>query len=157
MGSKSQTVVEALKTALETTRTGIVYEPDLVQPILYWPEETAIPIGLETVYLISVGDESGRQKQSCDVTERLEVAILGLRRYASASDDPFKESPARIFVATDLGKDIQIKLEADPKLGATALDSLDGVQTVKHDYYLPSWVIAEVQTSVLFRREKGAR
>jgi len=157
MASKSQSVVEALKTTLETTQTGIVYEPELVQPILYWPDETAIPVGVDTLYLISVGEESGRQKQSCDVTERLDVAILGLRRYTSASEDPFKEDPARIFVATDISKDIKIKLEADPKLGAVALDALDGVQSVKYDYYLPKWVIAEVRTSVLFRRDKDTR
>jgi hypothetical protein len=157
MASKAQTVVEALQTLLETNLADTVYKPDLVQPILFFPDEKAIPVGVETLYLIKVEGQSGRQKQSCDVTERLRVVILGLHRYSSASEDPFKEDPTRLFVATDLSSDIATKLESDPKLGAEALDALDGFQEAEFEFYLPKFVIVGYETSVLFRRLKGDR
>lgn len=162
MASRTETIINALTTALETAQTGTVYAPDAVQPVLFWPDEKALPVGLSTVYLVRPGRETGGPgPESCSVTENLEVFILAARRYTSPTDDPFKESPPRWKVSADLVADVKEKLRKDEKLGGEAITALAGPAggevDVDHERYLPKWVCPELRIVIRHRYEKDAR
>lgn len=157
MASKLQSVLEALKTTLEVNHSTTVYRPSRVQIVSFWPDEVAVPEGLDTVYLIRPGVKHAAQVQSCDVTERLEVYIVALHRYTSPSQDPWKEDPRRVFVAADLIADIEEKLRQDQKLSGEVLDVLDGTQDTDFELFLPSWVVPELRLSVRYRYGKDDR
>jgi len=125
--------------------------------MLFWPDEVAIPDGIETVYLIRPGVKTAGQVQSCDVTERLEVFIVAAHRYRSASQDPFKEDPSRVIVSADLIADVEEKLRQDPKLDSTVLDALDGTQDTDFERFLPEWVVPELRLLIRYRYSKDER
>lgn len=162
MASKLKTVLEAWKTALETDYSTTVYKPDVVQVVLFWPDESAIPVGHQTIYLIRPGAERGGPgPTSCEITESLEVTILALHRYDSTSESPFTEDPARWEIAADLVADVKEKLRGDEKLGGEVLTSFSGApgdqMRVDYERYLPRWVLAELGTVVRYRYEKTSR
>jgi hypothetical protein len=162
MASKAATIVTALKTALQANHPGTVYPPDVVQPVLFWPDEKALDPTLTTIYLIRPGEERGGPGPTgCEVTENLEIFILAARRYTSASDDPFKEDPPRWQVSADLVADVKEKLRQDEKLGSLAITVFagpaGGQASVDHERYLPRWVVPELRTIVRYRYEKSDR
>ncbi len=162
MASKAQTVLAALKTALEADYDTTVYRPDAVQVVLFWPDENALDASLGTIYLIRPGEERGGPgPESCTVQEHLEVFILAAHRYDSPSDNPFLEDPPRWQVSADLVADVKEKLRKDEKLAGEAVTVFagpaGGAVTVDHERYLPRWVVPEMRLSIRYRYEKTER
>lgn len=162
MASKVRSVMAGLKAALEKNYANTVYPPDRVQVVLFWPDEAALNPGWGTIYLVRPGDlRGGPGPESCTVTESLQVLILALRRYRSASDDPFKENPPRWEVSSDLVADVLEKLRQDDKLGGQALTVFEGSSAsqvaVDHERFLPNWVVPEIRIVVRYRYDKSSR
>lgn len=162
MASRAETIINALKTALEANHTGTVYRPDVVQPLLFWPDETALDATRETIYLIRPGRETGGPgPESCSVTENLEIFILAAHRYKSPTDNPFEEDPPRWKVSADLVADVKEKLRKDEKLGGEAITALAGPSAgqvdVDHERFLPKWVCPEIRIVVRHRYDKDSR
>lgn len=162
MASRTETIIGALKTALQTNYPGTVYPPSAVQPMLFWPDPKALDETLPTIYLIRPGREvGGPGRESCSVDEDLEVFILAATRYQSLTDNPFRQDPPRWRVSADLVADVKEKLRKDEKLGGEAITALAGPPggqvDVDHERYLPKWVCPEIRIVVRHRYEKTAR
>lgn len=164
MASKTETVVLALKAALEVNYPGTVYPPAVVLPMLDWPSETALDRSQDTLYLLRpVLDVGGPGPESCRVTHRLRVLILAAQRYTSPTDNPFKQDPTRWQVSVDLAADVEEKLHQDEKLAtlsgeAAVVTVFDGpIETDHERYYLPKWVCPEMEIRIRYVHEKGTR
>lgn len=161
MASKLGDVLDALETRLETAVSGTVYEPDLVQQVLFWPTSESIPEGVKTFYLLALGERSGVTLDSCHVTDRVEVLVMAATRATSASEDPFRESPARLSVALDLEADVLAKLRGDQKLtnggDAEVLTVFDAPPVTQFQKYDPGWVIVEITLQISYYFGKDER
>ena len=167
MASKAQTIISALKKALEANYPSTVHPPEVVQAVLFWPDEKALDPTLETLYLLRPGQQRGGPGPTgCEVTEDLEVFILAAHRYTSPTDDPFKEDPPRWQVSADLVADVAEKLRKDEKLQLLTgeqqaitvfVGPAGGQTTADHERYLPRWVVPELRTTVRYRYSKDAR
>ncbi len=160
-------MIAALKKALETNYASTVYPPNIVQAVLFWPDEKALDPTLDTIYLLRPGQvRGGPGPTGCEVTEDLEVFMLPARRYTSPTDDPFKEDPPRWQISADLVADVAEKLRRDEKLMllngeqqaiTVFVGPAGGQLTADHERYLPRWVVPELRAVVRYRYSKDAR
>ena len=164
MASKTETVMLALKAALEVNYPGTMYPPAVVLPMLDWPSETALDSTQGTIYLLRpVLDTGGPGPESCRVTHRLRVLILAAQRYKSATPNPFAQSPTRWQVSVDLAADVEEKLHQDEKLatltGQSAVVTVfDGPFGIDHErHYLPKWILPEMEIRIRYVHEKDTR
>lgn len=157
MASKLSDVVAALKSTLETSATGTIYEPDAVKPVLFWPSPEDVPDGIDTFYLLALGERTGVNLESCHVTDRVEIIVLAATRSTSTSDNPWRESPSRMAVAQDLEADVLYKLRQDEKLGGEVLDVFDIPPVTDFERFDPAWVLIEIRLGIKYRFERSAR
>lgn len=156
MSSKLGDVLDALQTTLETAKTGTVYEPDtnMVRSVLFWPASNAVPDGVQTFYLLRLGQRSGLSLESCYLTDTVEVFILAATRWKSISDDPFREDPTRLSVALDLEADVLSKLRADEKLAnggdPEVVDVFYAQPVTDFEKFDPAWVVIEIRLLVKY-------
>lgn len=159
MASKHETVVEAIKAALEGIVAGVdgyVYTPDRVWRVSFFPDNVTPDSTLETIYQLRPGLEpSGLGPDSCQMFGDLELFLLVARRIYSPSEN--QETPERWQVAADLAADAKQALFTDHTFGGVAKHIVDNRVETNFDLYTEGWALAELHFTVRYLTNRPGR